>query len=599
MQDSSEIDKETFTAVIQNVMKISSNEELEQLATILEIDLGISKNALQQGDVVPSTEDERKKAERDQYADEVVGIQTMSNSTDITDANQFIDMAKFVPLRLEYNERRYLRLLESTIDSSEYTDRVDGIPISRSTTHQHRLTALILKNICSLLSGLLIAHDSSSKTVEAVLENREFTKYQNFYRKVFEIGRRYKILNPERMRESYFKMMYFLQDLERREVSELFDHFKVDSPVETVYSLLISKDPDNPEQALALLRDTWIETATSEIIPRGKTKYKVQEEIKAKESAIKRLTTKYATGPIRSSRSSRSRFSFFSGRDSDMEDDNVQSGQAGLTRDEVERCLYSLCDFNTFLRFNQVPCERIIELLEKYFTPSGSPESSLAIVDGEDGARLSHSHSRQYTFVIQSLTLWAEVMKDMLKLWHAAESDILDPSNPYVRTETGQGLQRVQKAPRVMALMTSILQRVQRRLGGWVGSSTIHLGDENVPNALIFIDKYMQVPKILQPIVLCIDKIEGESGYRSGTPGLAEVVESMGGVERLQRMILRDFFRHGFDGSGADNFFDAGSCVDGRLTSAWNWCSRIEQKEYYPVFQLTGFVGFDSSGASR
>lgn len=31
-----------------------------------------------------------------------------------------------------------------------------------------------------------------------------------------------------------------------------------------------------------------------------------------------------------------------------------------------------------------------------------------------------------------------------------------------------------------------------------------------------------------------------------------------------------DFFRHGFDGSGGDNYFDAGSCIDGRLTSAWN-----------------------------
>ena len=51
--------------------------------------------------------------------------------------------------------------------------------------------------------------------------------------------------------------------------------------------------------------------------------------------------------------------------------------------------------------------------------------------------------------------------------------------------------------------------------------------------------------------------------------------------------------RHAFDGSGADNFFDAGSCIDGRLTSAWNWCSKIEKKPYYPVFKLAGFQGFD------
>jgi len=31
---------------------------------------------------------------------------------------------------------------------------------------------------------------------------------------------------------------------------------------------------------------------------------------------------------------------------------------------------------------------------------------------------------------------------------------------------------------------------------------------------------------------------------------------------------LTDFFKYAFNGSGADNFFDAGSCIDGRLTSA-------------------------------
>jgi hypothetical protein len=40
---------------------------------------------------------------------------------------------------------------------------------------------------------------------------------------------------------------------------------------------------------------------------------------------------------------------------------------------------------------------------------------------------------------------------------------------------------------------------------------------------------------------------------------------------------LADFFRFAFDGSGADNFYDAGSCIDGRLTSAWN-CKNNEMK---------------------
>jgi hypothetical protein len=66
-------------------------------------------------------------------------------------------------------------------------------------------------------------------------------------------------------------------------------------------------------------------------------------------------------------------------------------------------------------------------------------------------------------------------------------------------------------------------------------------------------------------------------------------------MEQCQKTIMCDFCRHAFDGSGADNFFDAGSCIDGRLTSAWNWCSQIEKKEFYPIFRLTklGGVGFD------
>lgn len=71
--------------------------------------------------------------------------------------------------------------------------------------------------------------------------------------------------------------------------------------------------------------------------------------------------------------------------------------------------------------------------------------------------------------------------------------------------------------------------------------------------------------------------------------------------------MLDDLFTHGFDGSGGDNYFDAGSCIDGRLTSAWNCkcfvyifllkpylmfyirvgCSLIEKKKYFPIFLMT------------
>ena len=56
-----------------------------------------------------------------------------------------------------------------------------------------------------------------------------------------------------------------------------------------------------------------------------------------------------------------------------------------------------------------------------------------------------------------------------------------------------QGLNRVQQAPQVSRAMHNILNKCQRQIGSWVGSSVIHLGDHNVPNALMFIDKYTQV----------------------------------------------------------------------------------------------------------
>ena len=81
----------------------------------------------------------------------------------------------------------------------------------------------------------------------------------------------------------------------------------------------------------------------------------------------------------------------------------------------------------------------------------------------------------------------------MFKLWCLADSDLLHEGNGYRLTNTGQGLNRVQQAPAISKAMHAVLWRCQQRIGSWVGSAVIHLGDHNVPNALMFIDKYTQV----------------------------------------------------------------------------------------------------------
>ena len=75
----------------------------------------------------------------------------------------------------------------------------------------------------------------------------------------------------------------------------------------------------------------------------------------------------------------------------------------------------------------------------------------------------------------------------MFHLWYLAESDLLSENISYRLRDTGQGLNRVQGAPKTSRMMHVILNRAQRSIGSWVGSSVIHMGDHNVPNALMFI----------------------------------------------------------------------------------------------------------------
>jgi hypothetical protein len=74
----------------------------------------------------------------------------------------------------------------------------------------------------------------------------------------------------------------------------------------------------------------------------------------------------------------------------------------------------------------------------------------------------------------------------------------------------------------------------------WVGSSVVHLGDDDVPNALVFIDKYSQVPRIINPIVKITEEIERLNNCNEE---LRDYFDSRwGGYEKLIIFILRDFF---------------------------------------------------------
>jgi hypothetical protein len=178
---------------------------------------------------------------------------------------------------------------------------------------------------------------------------------------------------------------------------------------------------------------------------------------------------------------------------------------AELTDGEIQRILESIADNNAYLVFNVQPVERMIALLKTHFDRSKedpnfslelttSPKKKSSAFDGYfssissyvysgyssgfngSGSCLTHSHKTQYSFVLQSLTLWSEIMANMPRLWTLAERDMFE--EPYRLADTGQGYNRMHSCPNVGGLMRSVLGSVQRRVGeAWVGLSVVHLGD--------------------------------------------------------------------------------------------------------------------------
>eukprot|EP01139_Manchomonas_bermudensis_P006206 Amastigsp_a176678_22.p1 type:complete len:418 gc:universal Amastigsp_a176678_22:1-1254(+) len=407
------------------------------------------------------------------------------------------------------------------------------------------------KGTLDVLTALVVASDLRTGTT---MLKRSPAENADFYCRVFEVGRRFKILNPEKMRTEYGKLMHILMDAATPELAKALGFSPV-VDIQTVHAFLAAKD------ALDVLRDPRIDDACMAVIAGDRTREELTVLTATKEAALRGIAREHATPE--------------------------------LSSDEIERVLLSMGDNHAFLASTRDVCDAAIGLLQKYFSPDNETRGrSLAIFAGDGGARLTHNHVTQYHYVLQSFVLWREIQFEFFKLWHLTEQDLLDPRNEYRLRDTGQGLNRQQSAPRVAQAMSDILSRTMRKVGGgWIGSSAVHLGDHNVPSALVFIDKYTQVPRILNPIVTAIRAL-GDISARD--PAVARYLdEHFGGLEEARFELLRDFFRHGFDGSGAKNFFDAGSCIDGRLTSAWNWCSRIEKQPYFPLMLLTGFVGFD------
>jgi hypothetical protein len=362
--------------------------------------------------------------------------------------NSVVERAKYIPLRLTLGERKMLRLVEAAMTCCDYTTEVDR-PNIRAARRTHEQ----LRRVTSVLRGLVTACDYEAGQ-KLLSGESSFADYESFFTQMFEIARRHKIMNPEKMRTEYGKLVYLLQDAVSPAIQQHLG-FSVMSPIKSVYKFLEER------RGLDMLSDKLIEVATEEILAGKKSRSKIDQQIRQKEKAVNVLKRKYRT--------------------------------SRLSSEDIHMCLYSICDNNSFLNSNRVPIDKVIDFLKDHFSPDSIEDGySLSIISGEEGARLSHDHERQYYFALQSLTLWRDIIDDMFRLWAMAEEDLLSEAVPYSLQDTGQGMQRVQQSPRTYKAMQQILSRGQKKVSHWVGSSVIHMGDHNVPNALSFIDKYTQ-----------------------------------------------------------------------------------------------------------
>jgi hypothetical protein len=68
----------------------------------------------------------------------------------------------------------------------------------------------------------------------------------------------------------------------------------------------------------------------------------------------------------------------------------------------------------------------------------------------------------------------------------------------------------------------------------------VHLGDRDVPNALVFIDKYTQVARILHPIVHAVDSLP----VPARGAGMASYIDqTFGGADTAVMDILAELRR--------------------------------------------------------
>ena len=131
----------------------------------------------------------------------------------------------------------------------------------------HIMCPELLPKVCACYSGkpchlALCSSTTASKLPVCILsamQDRNFQDNAEFFQDCFEVGRRFKIMNPDKMRAEYGKLIYMLMDSADDHIQNLLE-FRCVRPLRTVYSLLEECN------GLAVLDNPLVEVATAEIV---------------------------------------------------------------------------------------------------------------------------------------------------------------------------------------------------------------------------------------------------------------------------------------------------------------------------------------------
>jgi hypothetical protein len=312
---------------------------------------------------------------------------------------------KWLPLRLTAEERTLLSLLQGALHRSDYTDKVDVFSHSEKVKRQLAGIHECMTTQC----GLQLAN--SFKAGQRLVRSNVRANH-DFFARAFEIGRRYKVMNPQKMRSDYGKMMYLLMDSQRQEVQHTLQVDLV-RPIQTVGQLLKAKHGEG------ILASEDLEDATRDLSDVMCDRSQLIVLQQQKREAAARIVDKYST--------------------------------KDLSKDDIMRVLESISDANNFLANNEKPVTRMLELLKTNFDrkgPKGNVKGNFSLEIGRGnnfrsggssgygggygggygkkkytmhsmggsnsgGAKLSHSHATQFTFTSQTFMLWQQVSKNM------------------------------------------------------------------------------------------------------------------------------------------------------------------------------------------